>query len=470
MGVSACGAGGGGNARHGASVVFASGADLQSINPLLTIHPFAKQIERYVLLLTLARYDTALTPQPYLARAWFWSPDRRLLTLRLQPDVHWSDGRPTRARDVAWTLNAARAPSTGYARFEDLQSVLSVVASDDSTVAVRFREQQRSVPDVFTDLAILPAHVFDTIPRARWRQAGWNDQPVGNGPFRFVLHETNQRWVFAADPRFPRALGGPPSVDRFIVVVVDEPATKLAALVGGELDFAGIQPAHAAFVRRDPDLQVLEYPMLLPFVIVFNLRQPPFNELRVRRAVDLAIDRRKIVDGYLFGFGTPADRPLTDPSAAVRMRVEADSESARELLGDRRVGFELLTVGSGEAPLEQMLQAELARVGFGVTIRQLELTTFLDRVYGSRHDFQAAVLGVQGDLGLGYLRTLARVAGSPLPDDADPALLVRRVRDSLPVAFLYYARGLQGKNRRVEGVRMDVRGELPSITQWLVQR
>ena len=54
--------------RRGATVLFASGADLQSINPLLTLHPLARQVQRYVLLTTLARYDSALTPQPYLAR------------------------------------------------------------------------------------------------------------------------------------------------------------------------------------------------------------------------------------------------------------------------------------------------------------------------------------------------------------------------------------------------------------------
>src|SRR5947209_19288885 len=85
----------GGRAAHrGRTVLYASGADLQSVNPLLTVHPFAKQVERYVLLTTLLRYDSALVPQPYLARAWTWSGDRKTLTLRLQPGVPWDDGVP----------------------------------------------------------------------------------------------------------------------------------------------------------------------------------------------------------------------------------------------------------------------------------------------------------------------------------------------------------------------------------------
>src|SRR2546427_391197 len=104
----ASGACGGGAARRGRTVVFASGAELQSMNPLVTIHPLAKQVQRYVLLTTLARYDTALVPRPYLARMWVWSPDLQALRFRLHSGVRWHDGTPTTARDVVWTLNAAR--------------------------------------------------------------------------------------------------------------------------------------------------------------------------------------------------------------------------------------------------------------------------------------------------------------------------------------------------------------------------
>jgi peptide/nickel transport system substrate-binding protein len=130
------------------------------------------------------------------------------------------------------------------------------------------------------------------------------------------------------------------------------------------------------------------------------------------------------------------------------------------------IGFELLTVGSGEAPMEQMIQSRLATEGFEVTIRQLELTAFLARVYGPAHDFEAAVLGVPGDLGLGYLRPLAELAGRTAP--ADPAAAQRWFADSVPVAFLYHARGLQGMNRRVHGVTMDLRGELATVHDWWV--
>jgi len=213
---------------------------------------------------------------------------------------------------------------------------------------------------------------------------------------------------------------------------------------------------------------VLDYAEIFPVGIVFNTRQPPFDDLMVRRAVALALDRQEIVDGYLYGFGAVADGPVPPhvPGYVPLRPLPTNPDSARRLLGGRRLAFELLTVGSGEAPLEQMIQARLASVGFDVSIRQLELTAFLDRVNARRHDFTAAVLGTQGDPGLGYLTTLADLAGVAVPDDATGAQRV--FHDALPATFLYQSRGATGMNRRVQGVRMDMRGELPTVAEWQV--
>jgi peptide/nickel transport system substrate-binding protein len=280
-----------------------------------------------------------------------------------------------------------------------------------------------------------------------------------------VAHEANRRWVFAADSAFPAELGGPPRLDRLIVVVVDEPTTKLAALASGELDFAGIQPAHAAFVRRDPALEVLTYPLLFTYGIVLNTRRGPFDRVETRRRVAGALDRREIVEGYLYGFGTPAEGPVPPGAPGyLPLAPRARQSSASDAGG--ALSFELLTVGSGEAALEQMVQARLRAAGFDVAIRQLELSAFLARVYGPEREFDAAVLGLSGDPGLGHLGPLAELAGMASPTDGAEAQ--RFFADSVPVAFLYHARGLQGMNRRVRGVTMDLRGELATVHDWWV--
>ena len=126
----------------------------------------------------------------------------------------------------------------------------------------------------------------------------------------------------------------------------------------------------------------------------------------------------------------------------------------------------MLTVGSGEAALEQMLQSQLAGIGVRVVIRQLELSTYLEQVERPPHDFDAAVLGVSGDLALGHLARIVALSG--LRPDGGGEKLVSQIRDSVPAAFLYHARGVQGINRRVQGIHMDLRGELVTLSQWWV--
>jgi peptide/nickel transport system substrate-binding protein len=481
-----------------ATVFFASGAELQSINPLLTVHPLARQVQRYALFMTLARYDSALVARPYLAEEWRWSADRRALELAVRHDVRWHDGAPTTAADVAFTLNAARDPVTGYPRRSDLECLADARATGAFTVRLTFCRPQDGFPDVLTDLAVLPAHLLEALPHDGLRNAAFNEHPVGNGPFRFVSHVPNQRWVFEANPDFPPALGGTPGIQRLVIVVVDEAATKLAGLVTGELDVAGIQPMHAALVRRDPRLAVVEYPMLLTSGWVWTGGRPPFDDPRLRRALTLALDRSTMVAAYLYGFGEVADGPVPPwhPRAVPVAPVAFDRAASGALLdslgwrvgadGIRRrdgrpLAFTLLTVGTADNSLEQMIQADLRAVGVSARIRQLELGAFLARATGAARDYDALVTGILGDLSLGYLRGLfdSRRRGEPLQyaQYADPAVdraldagdlgaVQRIVARDLPITFLYHARGVQGLNRRVHGVTMDLRGELATLQRW----
>ena len=489
-----------------ATILFASGADLQSINPLVTVHPLAKQVQKYVLFLPLATYDSAMRPVPRLA-SWQWSADRTALTFRLRGDVRWHDGRPTRAADVVWTLDRARDPAVAYPRARDLAAVRTVEAVDSLTVQVRFAGPQPVFPDVFTDLPILPAHRFEGIAPSELRRAPFNADPIGNGPFVFVEYRPNQRWVFRRSADFPEDLGRP-TADRLVIAIVDESTTKLAALTSGELDFAGINPAHAAFVREDARLRVVDYPVLFSYALVFNLRRSPFDDADVRRALSYALDRELIVEAYLYGFGTPAAGPVPPehPWYADVDPIRRDTAAAGRLLdgagwvmapdgirarGGTPLAFDLLTVGSGSMALEQMVQAQLREVGADVRIRQLELASFLATIQGEQRDFDALVTGIPGDLALGYVAAMYDGDGPlayPGYEDGELARLFeatwrvttegdladawravqRHLSEAAPTAWIYHARGVQGVSRRIAGVRIDLRGELAELASWRV--
>jgi len=489
-------------------LVLASGADLESPNPLVTTHPLSRQVQRYALLVTLLRYDSTLTPQPYYARRWRWSAGSRELVLTLAPDLRWHDGAPTTAHDAAFTFLAARDPATGFPRASELASLDTAIALDDTTLLLRYRSAQSTVSPLLSELPILPEHLLSGVPRDAMREAAFERTPVGNGPFRFERRRRGASWTFSRNGAFPRSLGGPPDLRGFVVAVVDEATTKYAGLVSGELDLAGISPTMAPLAERDKLLRVVTYPVLFSTGLFFNTTRPPFDDARVRRAVARSIDRARIVQVALAGFGEPTSSPVPpDSPLAWRNAPERDTSAADQLLDAagwrrgsdgirRRSGrpfeVELLTVGSGDNVAEQLIQADLALRGIVLHIRQTELGTFLTTARAPDRRFDVLLAGIPGDLALSQINALfassqrggsldytgfhsapldAALAGAAAaPNDAarrDAWLHVQVLLDSLaPATWLYHSRGVQGVTRRLQGARMDLRGELVTLHDW----
>jgi peptide/nickel transport system substrate-binding protein len=341
------------------------------------------------------------------------------------------------------------------------------------------------------------------------RRSSFGQAPTGNGPFRFVRREPGRRWIFERVEEFPAELGGLAHIERLVVAVVDEPTTKFAGLVSADLDVAGIAPTMASLVSRDPALRVLSYPVSVSTAIVFNTARPPFDDQRVRKAIDAMINRRRIVDAALAGFGTPATGPLSDDHPWHRAAPPHSATYADSLLDDagwrrdsegrrqrngRPLSFTLLTVGSGDNAIEQLVQADLRTHGIVMEIRQVELGAFLAGVRESPRKFDAVITGIPGDLSLSHLVGMfsSRLAGGALdygdfhdakldalldatqraPDDGALVVAWRAVQDELarraPAAWIYHARGVQGLSRRLTGVRMDLRGELATLSSWRV--
>jgi peptide/nickel transport system substrate-binding protein len=491
-------------------VVYASGTDLESGNPLVTIHPLSRQVQRFALFTTLARYDTALAPAPYAAESWDFSTDRKTLTFHLVNGLRWHDGTPTTARDVAFTLLAARDPRTGYARAGDFAALDTVLAPDDSTAVLKFSSALPAFPLVLCELPILPEHLLRDVPRSDMRRAPFSLSPVGNGPFKFVEHVPGQRWVFARNTDFPAALGGPPKIAELVIAVVDEPTTKFAGLASGDLDFAGIAPAMAALAQRDPTMRIIEYPVLQEAGLIFNTHRPPFDDVRVRRAFSLSLDRERIVKAALAGYAVPASGPVAPESPyalqSANLRDARAADSLFDAAGWQRgadrarardgkpLTVELLTVGSGDQAVEQLVQADLAERGVHVDIRVVEFGAFLARARAVPKTFDLLITVIPGDLSLAYLGAmydgLQRGSALDYADYHTPRLdsLFARTRAAttreatidawhdvqselafdVPAAWIYHSRGLQGVSRRMQGVRMDLRGELTSLASWTV--
>ena len=485
----------------------ASGTDLESGNPLLTVHSLTRQLQRHALFVTLVRLDSVMQPVPYFARSWTFDAARRVLTMQLATDLRWHDGAATSASDVRFTFDAARDPAIGSPRAADLASLDSTQIVSDSVVRLHFAVAQVRVPTILAELPLVPKHLLDTVPRAQWRGAEFSISPVGNGPFRFLDRTAGRRWRFVRNDAFPTLMGGPPALKSIVVAVVDEAATKFAGLVSGELDVAGVSPSMAHLIRDDPTLELLTPPALFSNVLALNTTRAPFNDVRVRRALMHAIDRQRLVQAAIAGYATASASPIPpglpmsgdavlplDAAAADRLLEAAGWRRGTEGIRQREgqpFRIELLTVGSGDMAVEQLLQADLRARGIQLDIRVAELTSFLSAVRAPEKRFDLAITGIPGDIGLGQLVSLfdSGQRGGALDytgfhsPTIDSALALARsappagasvawgraanlLMDMSPVIWLYHARGVQGISRRLDHVQMDLRGELVSLSQW----
>ena len=494
--------------RPAETAVIASGADLESANPLVTVHPLSRQVQRHALFVTLIKLDSLLQPVPYYARFWNWDAKRTTLTFGLTRDLNWHDGVPTTAADVVFTFNCVRDKRLGSPRAGDLSGVSSVKAVNDSTVIFEFNTPQPTLPIVFAELPLVPAHLLDTVPLTRWRSSNFATNPIGNGPFKFAERVAGRRWRFIRNTQFPPSLGGPAKLAQFVVAVVDESSTKFAGLVSGELDMAGIAPSMAKLVAADSTLRLATPPALFSTIIAFNTTRAPWNDVRVRRAIALSLNRKQLVDAAVAGYGTPAAGAIPPGVPFAEKRAPeyniAQADSLLDAAGWKRdanhqrvcngtpLHLNLITVGSSDMAAEQLIQADLRARGIQVDLQVRELATFLGIVRAEKKEFDAAYAGIPGDLALGHIVAMfsstqrggaldytafhnaildsaldnARVAQPGAPSTAAWRQVDSLLVQSSPVVWIYHARGVQGLSRKLEHVTLDLRGELTSIAQW----
>ncbi len=493
-----------GSPRSPDTIVIASGTDLEGMQPLTTVHPLSRQVQRYLVFTPMVRLSAALTPEPWAASSWSWNHDRTLLTFVIDTSLRWHDNATVSAHDARFTLALARDPNTGYWRRGDLTSMDSVSVRGADTLAVHFSRPQADVPLVLAELPLVPEHVLSDVPRNALRKHSFTFAPIGSGPYRVVSREAGRRWIFERVPSFPARMGGVASTRTLVVAVIDEATTKVAGLVSGALDIAGVNPMTAALVKRDPTLRVLDYPTFFTNWLIFNPLCDAVRDVRVRRAISLGVDRLRIVQAGIGGYGVPSASYTAD---AARDTTPADAPRADSLLeaaGWTRLGsefrarkgkplvIEMLTVGTGDNPVEQLLQADLRARGIDLRIATRDMGALLSAARATSGSWCAIYTGVGGDPSRSQLASLFDPAlrggaldlGANRPANLVPAFARLRsgvdsasrnaawrdvftiIADSVPATPIFHSRGVQGLTQRLQHVTIDLRGELFSAAQW----
>ncbi len=379
-----------------AILVFGLSGSPDTLDPHATTGTLTFQTMRSV-------YDTLIEPNragelvPALAESWESRDDGLVWEFRLRAGVTFHHGSSLSAVDVVASLGRLRDETFAAPSAFAYEEISSVRATDDRTVVIELSEPHAPLLATLASgwSAILPADLIE---------AGhdFGAQPVGTGPFRFVEWIRDGEIVLERNPSY--WMSGKPLIDGVRFRVVTEQSVMAQALIADQIDVADIivEP-ELSMLRNAAGVQVYEGTSALVMVLAINTRRPPFDELRVRQAINAAIDKQAVMDTAYAGgvevatfmdVGNPYYRDFTDiyhydPAAAARVAEELDVD--REWVITLPRNFEP-HVRAGEMYHEMLRQA-----GFPVRIQLVEWSTWIGDVYREAQ-FDLTVIGHTGTL------------------------------------------------------------------------
>lgn len=327
---------------------------------------------------------------PSLAESFEVAPDGLTYTFKLRPDVKFSNGRTVVAADVKYSIERAVDPKTqgpgagffgaiaGYDDFTGGKAggLAGIETPDDSTVIFKL-----SRPDA-TFLHVLAINFASVVPKEAVEAAGgdFGKAPVGSGTFVMKEWTIGQRLVFERNKDY--FVEGVPYLDSFTVEVGQEPLVALLRLQKGEVDIAGdgIPPAKFLEMKDSPDAKemIVDGEQLQTGYVTLNTKVPPFDDVKVRQAVNMAINKERITR-IVNGRATPANQPLPPLMPGYDKGFAGyayDVDKAKALLAEagHPDGFETVLYSTNTDPqprIAQAIQQDLAAIGIKAEVRAL---------------------------------------------------------------------------------------------------
>ncbi len=330
---------------------------------------------------------TRLTPNgtvaPSLAQDWSVSPDGLSWTFRLKHGVTFSDGTPFNAETVRFSLIRIVAEGSTNAQKALFAPIRAVDVVDDHTIIIRLSRPVANLPYLLAwgDAAMVSPASAATNGTA----------PVGTGPYRLG------RWQRGGELELVRRenyWGRAPQTQQLTFRFIGDPAAAFAAVRAGDVDAFPNYPAPETLneLKRDPSLVVTQGLSEGKVIMAMNNARAPFNDIRVRRALSYAIDRRAIIDGAMFGFGQPIGSHYSRQAQGyvdLTARYPHNVDKARQLLAEAGYPNGLdVTLRIPPRPYArrsaEVLVSQLATAGVRVKIETLEWAQWLDQVFGRK--------------------------------------------------------------------------------------
>lgn len=441
---------------------------------------------------------------PDMAESWEISPDGKVYTIRLRPDIKWHDGVAFSAEDVKFTITAIQDPENHSGMSKAVKEIKTVEAIDPLTVRITLDQPLAPLLSRLK-MGIIPKHAlqgkdFNTDP--------FNySQPVGTGPFKFKEWKRGEYLILEANPDF---YNGRPKLDRVIYKFLPDPNVRLVQLKKGEIDIAQLTPKQVSAIEDSGAIGMEVVESADYRVMMFNFRYPLFQDVRVRQAIQYATDRKALVDGALVGYGSPAYGPLqfNRVSSPDIPRHDNDLKRAEALLAEagwrrgkdgvmekngQRLSFPL-TVPANDpvrADLAVLLASQLKRAGIEAIVEVKDWSVvkipkaralilgggFPDEPDEDLYNFFASNIGDKGSNYSGYNNPridALLMQGRAALDPQARKRIYQEVQKQLvldpPYNYLVYLKHIYGVRKGVSGFSHRVFGHgtspLWNIEEW----
>lgn len=327
----------------------------------------------------LTRIDSQGVVQPALAQGWTISDDGLTYTFELAEGVSFHDGTSFEAGDVIFSFEQAMAEDSTNAQKGLFEAIESVTATGNSTVEIKLSRPEGSF---LFNLGWGDAIIVDEAS-----SKGNKSNPIGTGPFRFVEWRKGDRVEIE---RFDDYWGEPVALERATFQFIPDPAAASAAMLAGDIDaFANFPaPESLAQLDADPRFAVVIGSTEGETILAINNAKPPLDDVRVRQAIAHAIDRQAIIDGAMFGYGTPIGSHFAPhhPAYVDLTGLSAyDPEAAKALLAEAGQSELALTLKLPPPSYArrggEIIQAQLAAVGIEVELIPVEWAQWLEQVF-----------------------------------------------------------------------------------------
>jgi len=462
----------------------------------------------------LTKWSASATPVPDLATGWTTSKNGLTWTFQLRHGVTWQDGKPFTSADVVFTFEGlVLNPKLGAEGASNYADIASVTA--DGTYAVQFhlKAPWASLPAYLAYYApIEPAHILQGV-KDPWTDTQFDEQhPVGTGPFELAKYVPGQYVELTRNPHY---YNGVAKVKTIVFQIIPNANTQAADLLSGDLSILSVQDAQLlAHIKTDPNVQVMTTTQNTWYMIGVNQNLPQFKNVKVRQALEYALNRPAMIKAILDGYGTVANGPIApvqkafydphvasypyNPALAKKLLEQAGYKYNAQGQAVNAQGKQFtINMPTGQygylVPATELVQQYWQAIGIKVVINVEPWNNWIQQVVVKRN-YQAMLAWWSTPTDpdqYPYFASSAANVGYNIPNYRNPALdkiflaarattnLAQRVKlydqaqvliaQQQPYGFLWYPEDILATQSNVHGVpNANIAIDVDQVNQWYV--